>query len=197
MPVYPTLLIVAASLVGSFCAPPQTCKMLKPRKIELTSPTFNGKWYLQRWTTQYEPYRNEFSQLDTAFLIISPVVQMNKTLIKAYMRMGNDCMSETEAFRLANNGLEFTSELKEYLVFRVLSTKIASCLIIHTQERKQGKMYHTIALYTRNPDGMENGRKIFEDQVQCLGMKKDKILVLPQQKEECVPQNTQEAIQRK
>ncbi|XP_059494320.1 uncharacterized protein LOC132206046 isoform X2 [Stegostoma tigrinum] len=160
MPVYPTLLIVAASLVGSFCAPPQTCKMLKPRKIELTSPTFNGKWYLQRWTTQYEPYRNEFSQLDTAFLIISPVVQMNKTLIKAYMRMGNDCMSETEAFRLANNGLEFTSE-------------------------------------SRNPDGMENGRKIFEDQVQCLGMKKDKILVLPQQKEECVPQNTQEAIQRK
>ncbi|XP_060697119.1 alpha-1-acid glycoprotein-like [Hemiscyllium ocellatum] len=194
MSVYPTLIILAASLVGSFCAPPQTCKMLKPRKIELTSPTFTGKWYLLRWATQYEPYRQEFGQVDNTFILISPVVQMNKTLIKGYMRIGNNCISEMEAYRLSNNGLEFTCEPRPYMVFRVLNTKIPNCLITHTQEKRQGKMYHTIALYGRNPNGLENGRKIFEDQILCVGMKKEKIVVPPRKQDECDPQSTEDAV---
>ncbi|GCC41030.1 hypothetical protein chiPu_0025372, partial [Chiloscyllium punctatum] len=62
-----------------------------------------------------------------------------------YLR-GNNCISEMEAYRLSNNGLEFTFEPRPYMVFRVLNTKIPNCLIIHTQERRQGKMYNTIAL---------------------------------------------------
>ncbi|XP_067868274.1 lipocalin-15-like [Heterodontus francisci] len=197
MAVLTAFIFIIANLIGSFCTSPQACKMLKPKKIDLKSPTFVGKWYLLRWASQYDPYQREFSHVDNAFFINSPVVRMNKTLIKVYMRIGDNCISEMEAYRLSNNGLEFTCEPKPYLVIRILNTKIQNCMLFHIQEKREGKMYNTISLYSRNPVAMENELKIFEDQVQCVGMKKDKIIVPPRIKDECDPQNTQDAVKRK
>ncbi|XP_067826002.1 alpha-1-acid glycoprotein-like [Heptranchias perlo] len=192
-----TLIFIAVNLIGSFGAAPQGCKMLKPKKIDLKSPMFSGKWYLLRWATQYEPYRKEYGQIDNAFFINSPIVRMNKILMKGYMRIGDKCISEMEAYRLSNNGLEFTCEPKPYMVIRILNTKIQNCLLFHTQEKREGKTYNSISLYSRNPVGKENELKIFEDQVRCVGMKKDKVLVPPRHKDECKPQDSVEAIKRK
>uniref|UniRef100_UPI00398EC424 alpha-1-acid glycoprotein-like n=1 Tax=Pristiophorus japonicus TaxID=55135 RepID=UPI00398EC424 len=193
----PTLVFIAVGLIGSSVAAPQACRVLKPKKIDLKSPTFSGKWYLLRWASQYEPYRKEFNQMDNAFFLNTPVLRMNKTLIKSYMRVGDNCISEMEAYRLSNNGLEFTCEPKPYMVIKILNARIPSCMLFHIQEKRDGKMFNTMSLYSRNAVAMENELKIFEDQVVCVGMRKDKIIIPPRSKEECNPQDTVEAIRRK
>ncbi|XP_078082378.1 lipocalin-15-like [Mustelus asterias] len=185
------LLLLAACLVGSLGARPPACKMLKPRNIVMNASTFAGKWYLQRWATQYEPYRREFSKVDSAFIINTPVLQMNKTLINVYMRLGNDCISEMEAYHLSNNGLEFTCESRPYMVLRILNIKNPNFLLFHIQERREGKMCNTISLYSRNATGMDNMLKTFEEQIQCAGMKKDKVVVPPRKKNECDEHQTE------
>ncbi|XP_055516144.1 major urinary protein 3-like [Leucoraja erinacea] len=188
------LIFIAASLMQLSAAGPSDCKKFLPKKIDLKSQAFSGKWYLLRWATQYEPYRKEFGHVDNAYFVNSPVVRMNKTLMKGYMRVGDECISEIEAYRLSNNGMDFTCEAKPFMVFRILNTKIRTSLLFHMQEKREGRIFHTISLYGRNPIAMENELKIFDDQVQCVGMKSDKIVVPPRLKAECSPQDTVEAI---
>ncbi|XP_038638045.1 uncharacterized protein LOC119955677 [Scyliorhinus canicula] len=197
MAVLTVLIFITANLIGSLSIPPRACKMLGPRKINTTSPEFIGKWYLLRWTTQYEPYRRQFSQLDNAFIVHIPVLQTNTTLIKAYMRAGNNCISEMEAYRLSKNGLELTCETRPFTVTRILNSKSHCCLLYHIQEKKDGKLYNTISLYSRNATRVEKMVKIFEEQLHCAGMKKDKVVVLPRKKEECDLQNAEETASQK
>ncbi|XP_059849637.1 lipocalin-like [Hypanus sabinus] len=188
------LVLVAINLIQSFTATPSNCKILQPKKIDLKSTTFSGKWYLLRWATQYKPYREEFGQVDNAYLVNSPVVQKNKMLMKGYMRIGDKCISEMEAYDLSRNGVDFTSEAMPFMMFRILDTKIQNSLLFYIEEKREGKMYHTLSLYGRKPTAMENELKIFEEQVQCAGMKTDRIIVLPQLKDECNPEDTVEAL---
>ncbi|XP_072096402.1 uncharacterized protein [Mobula birostris] len=194
MAVFNVLVFIAINLIQSFAATPPSCKMLPPKKIDPKSTTFSGKWHFLRWATQYEPYRKEFGQVDNSLLMILPVVQTDKVPMKGYMRIGDNCASEIETYHLSRNGVDFTSEAKPFMVFRMLDTKIQDSLLFHIEEKRDGKMYHTLCLYGRNPVAMENEVKIFEEQVQCAGMKKDKIIVPPRLKDECKPQDTVEAL---
>ncbi|XP_051892748.1 major urinary protein 3-like [Pristis pectinata] len=169
MAAFTMLVFIAINLIQSFTAVPSNCEMLQPRKIDLKSTTFSGKWYLLRWATQYEPYRKEFGHVDNAFFLNSPIVPMNKTLMKGYMRIGDECISQMEAYHLSSDGVDFTSEAKPFMVFRILDTKIHTSLLFHMEEKREGKTYHTISLYGRNPITMENELKIFEEHVQMCG----------------------------
>ncbi|XP_078406231.1 uncharacterized protein LOC144685519 [Cetorhinus maximus] len=197
MAVLTALIFITANLIGSFCASPQACKLLTPRKIDVTCPMFTGKWYLIRWVTQYEPYQKQYGLVNNVFLINTPIAQMNQTMIKAYMRIGNNCTSESEVCHLSTDGLELACESKPGTVLTVLNSKIQNSLIFHVQDVREGKKYNTVDLYHRNTTGVEDAVKEFEDQVECLGMKKDKIFVLAHNEEVCDPQDTEEATSQK